>query len=49
VRGDPTAPIYHEVDLKGLSDIELSWLGRILPKLGGATDAPPPTPRKGRK
>jgi hypothetical protein len=51
VKGDPSSPIDREVDLKGLSDVELSWLGRILPKLGGATDAPAQfvPPRKGKK
>jgi hypothetical protein len=41
VKGDPTSPVYHEVDLKGLSDRDLDDLARILPKLGGAADIPP--------
>ena len=36
-KGDQQKPIYHEVDLKNLSDEDLNALARILPKLGGAT------------
>ena len=36
-KGDQQNPVYHEVDLKNLSDEDLNALARILPKLGGAT------------
>jgi hypothetical protein len=42
VKGDQQKPIYHEVDLKNLSDDDLAALARILPKLGAASQAGEP-------
>jgi hypothetical protein len=39
LKGDPQSPLYHEVDLKNLSDEDLHALARILPKLGGASQS----------
>jgi hypothetical protein len=39
VKGDQQKPIYHELDLKNLSDEDLEALARILPKLGGASQS----------
>jgi hypothetical protein len=48
--GDPSSPVYHEVDLKGLPTEDLKALARILPKLGGAAAEPVPAkPTGGRK
>jgi hypothetical protein len=42
MKGDPQSPLYHEVDLKNLSDEDLHALARILPKLGGASESTRP-------
>jgi hypothetical protein len=40
ISGDPDHPVHVEHDLSVLSDEELDFLARILPKLGGATSDP---------